>query len=56
MSEESSANTSKKLKKSPKRGIIYLSTLPPYLNVSQIREIFSQYGIVGRVYLQLEGR
>ncbi|CAH0557900.1 unnamed protein product [Brassicogethes aeneus] len=42
-----------KSKKSPKRGIIYLSTIPPYMNVSKIREVFSEFGTVGRVYLQL---
>lgn len=42
-------------KKLVKRGIVYLSSLPPYLNVSQIREIFSEYGDLGRVYLQLPG-
>ncbi|XP_023940374.1 uncharacterized protein LOC112047479 [Bicyclus anynana] len=41
-----------KSKKTRKRGIIYLSTIPPYMNVAKIREIFSQYGDVGRIYLQ----
>lgn len=44
------------VKKQPKRGIIYLSTIPPYMNVSQIREYFGQYGKVGRVYLQLHNQ
>ncbi|XP_026493697.1 uncharacterized protein LOC113398952 [Vanessa tameamea] len=39
-------------KKTRKRGIIYLSTIPPYMNVAKIREIFSQYGDVKRIYLQ----
>lgn len=39
--------------KQRKRGIIYLSSLPPYMNVSQIREVFGEYGKIGRVYLQL---
>ncbi|CAG4950416.1 unnamed protein product [Parnassius apollo] len=39
-------------KKTRKRGIVYLSTIPPYMNVAKIREIFSQYGEVGRIYLQ----
>lgn len=42
-----------KVKKQPKRGIIYLSTIPPYMNVSRIREYFTQFGTLGRVYLQL---
>ncbi|XP_029170683.1 activator of basal transcription 1-like [Nylanderia fulva] len=40
-------------KKKVKRGIIYLSTIPKYMNVAMIREIFSAYGKVDRVYLQL---
>lgn len=35
-----------------KRGIIYLSTIPQYMNVTKVREIFGQYGELGRVYLQ----
>lgn len=42
-----------KLGKKVKRGIIYLSTIPKYMNITMIREIFSAYGKVGRVYLQL---
>ncbi|XP_011642349.2 activator of basal transcription 1-like [Pogonomyrmex barbatus] len=42
-----------KLDKKVKRGIIYLSTIPKYMNITKIREIFSVYGKVGRVYLQL---
>ncbi|VVD02504.1 unnamed protein product [Leptidea sinapis] len=41
-----------KHKKTRKRGIIFLSTIPPYMNVAKIREIFSEFGEVGRVYLQ----
>ncbi|RLU17161.1 hypothetical protein DMN91_011230 [Ooceraea biroi] len=39
--------------KKVKRGIVYLSTIPKYMNVSMIREIFAEYGKLGRVYLQL---
>lgn len=42
-------------KKTKKRGIIYLSTIPPYMNVAKIREIFSAFGEIGRIYLQLSG-
>lgn len=42
-----------KIKKQPKKGIIYLSTIPPFMNVTQITEFFSDFGKVGRVYLQL---
>ncbi|XP_057663302.1 activator of basal transcription 1-like [Diorhabda carinulata] len=42
-----------KVKKPAKRGIIYLSTIPPYMNVTKIRDFFSEFGTVGRIYLQL---
>ncbi|XP_070152719.1 activator of basal transcription 1 [Polyergus mexicanus] len=42
-----------KPKRKVKRGIIYLSTIPKYMNVIKIREIFLAYGKVDRVYLQL---
>ncbi|GBP54673.1 Pre-rRNA-processing protein esf2 [Eumeta japonica] len=42
--------------KTRKRGIIYLSTIPPYMNVAKIREIFGQFGDIGRVYLQPNGK
>lgn len=53
--EEPVPGSSKELKpkKTPKRGIIYLSTIPLYMNVTKIREVFSEFGKVGRVYLQL---
>lgn len=41
-------------KKTFKKGIIYLSTIPPYMNVTRIREYFSEFGTVGRVFLQLQ--
>lgn len=39
--------------KKRKRGIVYLSNIPKYMNISKIRELFSIYGEVGRIYLQL---
>lgn len=53
----SSASTTKEVTegkhKPSKRGLIYLSTIPPYMNVTKVREIFEQFGKVGRIYLQL---
>ncbi|XP_076640628.1 activator of basal transcription 1 [Halictus rubicundus] len=46
-----SENTTKP--KIRKRGIVYLSSIPKYMNITKIRELFSVYGQVGRVYLQL---
>lgn len=53
ISNENSEAEESKSKKPPKRGIIYLSTIPPYMNVTRIREVFGEFGNVGRVYLQL---
>ena len=39
-------------RKKRKCGIVYISTLPPHMNVTKIREIFSAYGDIGRVFLQ----
>jgi hypothetical protein len=39
-------------RKKRKCGIVYISTLPPHMNVTKIREIFSVYGDIGRVFLQ----
>lgn len=40
--------------KKKKRGIIYISNIPKHLNVTMIREMWSQYGKIGRIYLQPE--
>lgn len=50
--ENISATGKEVKKKTRKRGIVFLSTIPPYMNVAKIREIFSKYGEVGRIYLQ----
>lgn len=39
--------------KRQKRGIVYLSSIPKYMSIAKIREMFSLYGEVGRMYLQL---
>lgn len=50
--ENNISNSGAGKKKTRKRGIVYLSTIPPYMNVAKIREIFSEFGEVGRIYLQ----
>lgn len=50
---ENSGTSAQNTKKEPKRGIIYLSSIPPYMNVTKIREYFGEFGTVGRVFLQL---
>lgn len=49
---DNNSDSGKVIKKTRKRGIIFLSTIPPYMNVAKIREIFSEFGDVGRIYLQ----
>lgn len=39
--------------KKRKRGIVYLSSIPKYMNIAKIRELFTIYGEVGRIYFQL---
>lgn len=38
------------------RGIIYLSKIPMGMNVSRIREAFSEYGEVDRIYLARDSK
>ncbi|CAK9802676.1 Activator of basal transcription 1 [Anthophora quadrimaculata] len=40
-------------RKKRKPGIVYLSSIAKYMNIAKIREIFSVYGKVGKIYLQL---
>jgi len=39
-------------KKKSKPGIVFLSTIPPKMNVKQIREYFSKFGAINRSFLQ----
>lgn len=49
LSETSADDQSAKKKK---RGIIYISTIPKYMNVSILREMLGQYAVINRVFLQ----
>ncbi|XP_066143887.1 uncharacterized protein [Euwallacea fornicatus] len=58
--EEACSSTTSKSRTKPqhkpsKKGLIFLSSIPPYMNVTKLREIFSKFGKVGRIYLHLEG-
>ncbi|XP_047062770.1 pre-rRNA-processing protein ESF2 [Lolium rigidum] len=39
-----------------KRGVVYLSRVPPNMNPSHVRQMFSRYGEVQRIYLVPEGQ
>jgi ESF2/ABP1 family protein len=36
-------------------GVVYISRIPPGMQPTKVRHLMSQYGEVGRVYLQKEG-
>ncbi len=38
--------------KEKKHGVVYLSRIPQRMNVKILREYMSQYGKVGRIYLE----
>ena len=42
----------KKEQKTRKRGIIYISSIPKHMNVTLCRELFEEFGDVGRIFLQ----
>jgi ESF2/ABP1 family protein len=42
--------------KNKKRGVIYLSKIPNKMNVKIIREYFSKFGDVDRIYLEPKGK
>ena len=42
-------------KRSTTPGLVYLSSIPPFMKPHKVRHLLSQYGDVGRVYLQPEG-
>ena len=51
---EKKMKSEEKKKKSP-AGVIYLSRIPTKMNVKLIREYFSSFGDVDRIYLEPEG-
>ena len=36
-------------------GVVYISRIPPGMRPTKVRHLMSQYGAIGRVYLQAEG-
>ena len=47
---------SAKKEKKEKPGVIYLSSVPEYMSVQKLRNIFSEYGEVGRTFFQPVGK
>lgn len=48
----SGLNDDDKPEKKKKRGIIYLSSIPKYMNVTILREMLGSYAKIGRIFLQ----
>lgn len=46
----------KKTKKPSESGIIYLSRVPTMMNVNIVRRHFQNFGEVGRIFLQPDGK
>jgi ESF2/ABP1 family protein len=43
-------------KKQEKRGIIYISSIPPFMTLVKLRQVLSQYGKIDRIYLTPDTR
>ena len=56
MADESEETPSTRKTKNTTPGVVYMSRLPPFMKPAKIRNIFSQYGEVGRLFLQPEGK
>lgn len=51
--EESVSNSESKIKKKTgKKGIIYIGSIPQHMNVAICRELMEAFGEVGRIFLQ----
>lgn len=46
----------KEASKANKRGVCYLSRIPPHMDHVKLRHILSQYGEIQRIYLAPEGK
>lgn len=53
--DDEKEDTKKPLEKEKKAGVIYLSRIPTKMNVKLIREYMSQFGKIGRIYLEPKG-
>ena len=42
-------------KKEKRKGIVYMSRVPPFMKPAKLRHMLSQYGEVGRIFLKPEG-
>ncbi|KAF8818517.1 putative pre-rRna-processing protein [Cardiosporidium cionae] len=42
------------VEKREKRGVIYITSIPPYMGISKLRHYMEQFGDIGRIYLTPE--
>lgn len=54
--EVSPKKKTKKRKREPEPGVIYLSRIPTGMNVKKIRQVFEDYGEIGRMFIQPDGK
>ncbi|KAF0700331.1 Aste57867_9144 [Aphanomyces stellatus] len=50
------AKGGKKDKKEEKKGVLYMSRVPPFMKPDQVRRLLSEYGEIGRIYLVEEDK
>ena len=50
------AKKAKKAKKEAKKGVIYMSRVPPFMKPEKVRHLLSQYGDIERIYLVEEDK
>ena len=54
--EAKHSGAKRKSKEKSRSGVIYLSSVPEYMSVQKLRNIFSEYGEVGRTFFQPVGK
>lgn len=54
--KEKHSKVSKMETKEIESGIIYLSRIPTLMTVKKVRQIFEQYGEIGRIFLQPDSK
>ncbi len=37
-----------------RKGVVYISRIPPFMRVEKLRHLMSQFGSIGRIYLTPE--
>lgn len=54
--EEPRTTGSKQKGKTQKKGIVYISSIPKHMNVAICRILMEQFGEIGRIFLQPDGK